>query len=174
MSYAGKIYLKESDAARLANRRIRIVKDDGAREPCENEDLVFAKADCLEDVPNDALKAWQFAPLNVWFYTTAERCKKMVAEDSSYWTPEKLDKFAEQEKKLYEDWFNGNVYGIIVEMWNARMRRFACVESVWGIYGEEELRATIPNYDKPGTIICIDSEEMKYDFDNVEMRVNEF
>ena len=39
-----KIYLKDSDKARLADYRARIVRETSPLEPCDNEDLVFEKA----------------------------------------------------------------------------------------------------------------------------------
>ena len=62
-----RIYLKDSDKVRLADYRARIVRETNPREPCDNEDLVFEKAKSIEDVPNDALKAWQFNPTGEWF-----------------------------------------------------------------------------------------------------------
>ena len=171
-----KIYLKDSDKVRLANKRIRIVRDTSPREPCYNEDLVFQKANIVTDIPKNALLTWYFAPRAVWFFTTAERCKKMVAEDPSYWTYDKLSKFAEAEKQLYKDWYDGNVYGIIIEKWDAENRSWICTNSYYGMYGATSLIDNINDELKrdPNYVVCIDDETMKYDFDDVEMRVNEF
>ena len=171
-----KIYLKDSDKARLANKRIRIVRETSPREPCDNEDLVFEKAKSFNDIPDNKLKTWYFAPLGVWFFTTAERCKRMVAEDPSYWTDDKLSTFVKIEEQLYKDWNNGDVYGIIIEEWDANNRTWKHIRSYYGMYGATSLIDNINDELKrdPNYVVCIDDETMKYDFDDVEMRVNEF
>lgn len=170
-----RIYLKDSDKVRLADYRARIVRETNPREPCDNEDLVFEKAKKLEDVPNDALKAWQFSPTGIWFFTTAERCKEMVSEDPSYWTKEKLEEFARIEGKLYRDWYDGHVYGYIIEKWDEKRREWMTTSSVWGMYGSKDLLENLATEtDGVNIPICIDEEEMKYEFDNTEKKVNEF
>ena len=175
-----KIYLKDSDKVRLADYRARIVRETNPREPCDNEDLVFEKAD--GEVPAEAIYTWYFAPMGVTFYTTPERCKKMVSEDPSYWTQKKLEEFAKIEGSLYRNWYDGHVYGIIIEKWDEKRREWTCIDSIWGIYGAKDVYAILGDeidlhYDEVGGAsipVCVDEEEMKYEFDNVEKKVNEF
>ena len=175
-----RIYLKDSDKVRLASIRARIVRETNPLEPCDNEDLVFEKAD--KEVPSEAIYTWHFAPMNVLFFTTAERCKKLVSEDPSYWTQEKLKEFAEIERQLYMDWYDGHVYGIIVEKWDDTQRKWTTIDSRYGLYGKKEVMYALTEendllYDEINgcTIpICIDEEDMKYEFDNTEKNVNEF
>ena len=174
-----KIYLKDSDKARLANKRVRIVRESDPREPCDNEDLVFEKAEDESLIPANALMKWKFDCNNehepIWFFTTAERCKKMVSEDPSYWTKKKLEKFARIEKKLYQNWWDGNVYGYIIESWDEKCREWKNESSLWGMYGSEELIYNLSAMSDLDDIpVCIDEEKMKYDFDNTEKKVNEF
>ena len=181
-----RIYLKDSDKARLADCRARIVRMTNPLEPCDNEDLVFEKTEDKSLIPENALYTWKFDCNNehepIWFFTTAERCKKMVCEDPSYWTLPKLKEFAEIEHRLYVDWYAGHVYGVIVEKWDEKQREWKTVNSYWGMYGEKELYDNLGNeidlhYDEAGEAnipVCVDEEEMKYEFDNVEMRVNAF
>ena len=124
-----KIYLKDSDKVRLADYRARIVRETNPREPCDNEDLVFEKVENKEDIPKDALYSWYFAPMNVWFFTTADRCKQMVSEDPSYWTKEKLEEFARIEGQLYRNWWNGEVYGYWdIEMIDKHTNKYVVTE----------------------------------------------
>lgn len=175
-----KIYLKDSDKARLANVRARIVRESNPCEPCDNEDLVFEKAN--GEVPAEAIYTWYFAPMGVMFYTTPERCKNMVSEDPSYWTQEKLEEFARIERRLYQDWWDGYVYGYIIEKWDEKRREWMQISSRWGMYGKKDVYDNLGNtidllYDEVGRVnitICIDEEEMKYEFDNVEKNINEF
>ena len=168
-----RIYLKDSDKVRLADYRARIVRESNPREPCDNEDLVFEKAD--GKVPHDAIYSWYFAPMDVVFYTTAKRCKKMVSEDPSYWTLPKLSEFAKIEERLYRDWLNGHVYGYIVEKWDAKRREWITTSSSWGMYGSKDLLENLAaETDGVNIPVCVDEEDMKYEFDNVEKKVNEF
>jgi hypothetical protein len=170
-----RIYLKDSDRARLADYRARIVKEIDPREPCDNEDLVFKKITYKSLIPNNAIFTWYFAPLNVWFYTTAERCKEMVSEDTSYWTEEKLKEFAKIEGKLYREWWDGHVYGYIIEKWDEKRREWITTSSLWGMYGAEELFENLASEtDGVNIPICINEEDMKYEFDNCEKTINEF
>ncbi len=168
-----KIYLKESDKVRLADWRARIVRESNPREPCDNEDLVFEKAD--GKVPPKAIYVWYFAPMGVTFYTTPERCKEMVSEDPSYWTEKKLKEFAKIEGRLYRDWWNNHVYGYIIEKWDAKRRAWMTMSSLWGMYGSKDLLDNLATEtDGVNIPVCVDEEEMKYEFDNVEMSKNQF
>ena len=181
-----KIYLKDSDKVRLANVRARIVKETNPREPCDNEDLVFEKAEDETLIPSNALHRWKFECNHehepIWFFTTAERCKKMVSKDPSDWTKEKLIEFEKIERKLYQDWWDGYVYGIVVEKWDEKQRKWMQMYSIWGMYGEKDVYDNLANeidllYDEVGEDsipVCIDAEEMKYEFDNTEKQPNEF
>lgn len=168
-----RIYLKESDKVRLADYRARIVKESNPLEPCNNEFLVFEKAD--GKVPSNAIYTWYFAPMGVTFYTTTERCKAAVSEDPSYWTKEKLKEFATIEGKLYRNWWDGYVYGYIIEKWDEKRREWMQTSSSWGMYGSEELLENLASEtDGVNIPICIDNEDMKYEFDNCEKTINEF
>ena len=168
-----KIYLKDSDKARLADVRVRIVQDTDPREPCDNEDLVFEKAD--GKVPAEAIHTWYFAPMGITFYTTAKRCREMVSKDPSDWTKHKLEELAKIEGRLYRDWYDGHVYGYIIEKWDEKRREWMTTSSLYGMYGAKDLFENLATEtDGVNIPICIDKEEMKYEFDNVEKRVNEF
>ena len=174
--FNSKIYLKDSDKARLADKRVRIVQETDAREPCDNEDLVFEKAEDESLIPADALFKWSIDVSDgdsVWFFTTAERCKKMVSPDPSYWTFEKLQEFARIEKKLYENWRDGYVYGYIVEHWNDAKRKWETDKSLWEMYGAKDVIDNIADeLNGDDILVCIDEEWMKYEF-NTERKVNE-
>lgn len=175
--FNSKIYLKDSDKARLANKRVRIVQEMDTREPCDNEDLVFEKAEDESLIPANALFKWSIEMTDgpQWFFTTAERCKKMVSPDPSYWTFEKLQEFARIEKKLYENWRDGHVYGYIVEHWNDAKRKWETDKSLWGMYGAQDVIDNIADeLDGYDILVCVDEKWMKFEFDNVEHKPNEF
>ena len=174
-----RIYLKESDRVRLADCRIRIVKESDPLEPCRNEDLVFEKVEDEHLIPTNALMKWKFdcnyerEPM--WFYTTAERCKQMVSNNPDDWTMEKLQFFAGVEKRLYQNWWDGEVYGYIIEKWDEKQRKWVTTFSVWGMYGAKDLLDNLATKTNRVNIpVCLDEEEMKYEFDNTEKCINEF
>ena len=172
-----KIYLKDSDKARLADYRARIVRETSPLEPCDNEDLVFEKAEDESLIPANALFKWniEMADGPQWFFTTTERCKRMVSDDPSYWTFEKLREFARIEKKLYEDWRDGHVYGYIIEKWDEKRHEWMHTSSLYGMYGAKDLFDNLATETDGVSIpVCIDNEDMKYDFKNVEMKPNQF
>ena len=174
-----RIYLKESDKVRLADYRARIVRESDPCEPCDHEDLVFEKAEDESLIPANALLKWKFDCNHehepIWFFTTAERCKRMVSENPSYWTKKKLEEFARIERRLYQDWYDGHVYGYIIEKWDAKRREWMTTSSAWGMYGSKDLLENLATEtDGVNIPVCIDSEDMKYDFDNTEKKINEF
>ena len=174
-----RIYLKDSDRVRLADYRARIVRETDPHEPCDNEDLVFRKVEDEHLIPANALYKWKFdcnyEHEPIWFYTTAERCKEMVSEDPSYWTLPKLKEFAEIEHRLYQDWYDGHVYGYIIEKWDEKRREWMTTSSLWGMYGAKELLENLATEtDGVNIPVCIDEEDMKYEFDNTEKKPNEF
>lgn len=174
-----RIYLKDSDRVRLASIRARIVRESNPVEPCDNEDLVFKKTEDESLIPANALMKWKFDCNHehepIWFFTTAERCKQMVSEDPSYWTQAKLEEFARIEKKLYQNWYDGHVYGYIIEKWDEKCREWKQEKSQWRMYGSAELLLNlVEDADGASIPVCIDEEEMKYEFDNTEKKVNGF
>ena len=178
-----RIYLKESDVPHLAKKRIRIIREVNPHEPCDNEDLVFKKASDESLIPANALFKWSIEMPNGtwWFFTTAERCNKMVSPDPACWTFEKLQEFARIEKRIYESWRDGHVYAFICEKWVNKRRRWEAIDHIHGgMYGAEDLMNNLKDFlefnesDDGSLPVCIDSEEMKYEFDNCEKSVNEF
>jgi hypothetical protein len=106
----------------------------------------------------------------------------MVSDDPSYWTKEKLEHFADIEKKLWRHYLANEVYGYIIEKWDEKQREWIAISSTWGMYGAKDVYDNLGNdidlfYDEVGGAsipICIDEEAMKYEFDNCEKVINEF
>lgn len=177
-----RIYLKDSDKVRLANYRARIVRDTCPRRPDEYEDLVFVSDKKEKFIPEKVLMSWGLVPTQETFFTTAERCKQMISPDPSYWTQEKLEFFKNAEMQIWRDWLASRVYGIIIEKWDEKRREWTCIDSTWGIYGKKDVYDNLGDeidlhYDEVGGAsipVCVDEEDMKYEFDNVEKKVNEF
>lgn len=172
-----KIYLKDSDKARLADQRVRIVRESNPRSPEDNEDLVFVKVNNESDIPKNALHSWKLENNGdtAFFWTDEDRCKRMVSGNPANYTEEKLKYFEEVERRLWTDWLHGNVYGYIVEKWDAAQRKWMQTSSLWGMYGAKDLFDNLATEtDDINIPVCIDNEDLKYDFKNVEMKPNQF
>lgn len=144
-----------SKAARLADIRVRIIRDEAASDPCGMIGTVFEKAG-NGAVPENAL--YSFRCLGTEFFTDEARCRKVISDDPADWTAEKLEKIASVEKKLYEDWAEGRVYGWVLESWNAEERMWAHEDSCWGYYGIGEILEAAGNARPPGEIpVCADA-----------------
>lgn len=67
------------------------------------------------------------------------------------------------------------MYGYIVEKWDNKRREWMQTSSCWGMYGAEELMLNLAEETDGVSIpICLDTEDMKYEFENTEKKVNEF
>ena len=84
MSLRKLTWLWDCILSTICHTRARIVKETYPNEPCVNEDLVFEKGEDEFLIPANALHKWKFVCNNehepIWFFTTAERCKKMVSD----------------------------------------------------------------------------------------------
>jgi hypothetical protein len=168
-----EIIQTNSDKARLADVRIRIVRDDDPEEPCECMDLVFEKTKDESLIPSDAIHSWKFDCNHehepIWFFTTKDRCEKMICSDPNYWTKEKLIGFEKDEKNLYQQWDDGNVFGYIIESWNAEQREWNHKDSCFGYYGLSELLSAIKDYlderkiSENDIVICSDESDICMD-----------
>ena len=73
-------------------------------------------------------------------------------------------------------------YGLGVEKWDEKQRKWTCIDSTYGLYGTKDVYDNLGNeidllHDEVGgasILVCVDEEEMKYEFDNVEKKANEF
>lgn len=180
-----RIYLKDSDKVRLADCRARIIRESNPRRPDEHEDLVFVSDKKETFVPENVLMSYGVMfpdGTHETFFTTPKRCREMVSDDPSYWTKEKLEHFADIEKKLWKHYLANEVYGYIIEKWNEKQREWIAISSTWGMYGAKDVYDNLGNdidlfYDEVGGVsipVCIDEEDMKYEFDNCEKTINEF
>lgn len=132
-----------SAAARLADRRVRIVREEQPDDPAEQFDLVFEKAEDKASIPKNAIYRWKFdrnfEHEPIWLFTTKERCRRMVSSNPDDWTKEKLVEFEKDERKLWQSWWDGDVFGWIQERWDPKNREFAHESSCYGYYGMGEI-----------------------------------
>jgi hypothetical protein len=74
-----------------------------------------------------------------YIYITKESYKKMMGEDQSKNTPEKLLKIAESEVKIFDEYLRGNVFGYIIEK-EVVLGIWVYEASCWGFYGEDNAK----------------------------------
>lgn len=161
-----------SEAARMADRRVRIVREDMPARPSAAMDLVFQEAESESSVPGDALYRWKLdgGPRGkpVWFFTTEDRCRRFGATPSGGWDQAALSDMAESEKKVWADWLDGNVFGWVAEAWDPARREFVAEDSCWGYYGLDEIYQVVeeeivdfepePEPGEKDLVVCADDE----------------
>ena len=68
-------------------------------------------------------------------------------EDKEKW----LKNIKDSEEKMWQSYYDGEVYGILIQEWNNEERQFKTVHSLYGLYGFDDLKANIMdvvgNYD---------------------------
>lgn len=166
-----KIHLSCQRKARLADWRLRIVRDDSPEKPSEHFSSVFA--------PVGELKDWiggqypSFIADGECFGTSDSRLREQYSKDPKDWTKERLGLVAEREKTIWKAWEDGDCFGVVLERWNEREREWTRYDSLWGAYGAGEVQSLVDQVasgsDYPGDescVLCCD-EDCKYCFDVV-------
>lgn len=156
-----KFVPKSSREARLANVRLVLVKDvsGGCRAPDENMDLIFHRGHG---------EVWGFKLRETYGYETevftADR-KKVEEESKACGHKTEAEKRAwlagikDAEKKLWQAWMDGDVYGIVIERYNESERRFFCVNCQYEIYGWENVVACLKDMDLSEVeVFCVDPD----------------
>ena len=179
-----EVYLVSQKKARLANVRVRIVRDSSAQAPWTNQDLVFnprpgdvgEKPIYFPNFPVDGPAIKRELNHNGYhytFYTTVKRIKELCGDDPKFQTPEGIENLCwAPEKDEIQKYLRNECYGFIKEKWNDAERTWECVDkqSLWGMIGADELLDNVL-YDPTGLggkddgsiVVCCDNE-LKYEF----------
>jgi len=133
--------------ARLADRRIRIARDETCPEPSDIMDLAFERAETPDSVPENAIRSWEteLGGERAVFFTTAERCRKTVSGKETDWSGGGLDSLESDEKEIWRNWKDGHVYGWILEEWDPDERLWTEKDSCWGYFGADGIIEAIKN-----------------------------
>ena len=131
------IYLSNSRTGRLADKRIRIFREENPRRLSDAMDLVFTN----EKIENPNAITFTVHGYNdsYKFKTNDERLSEYFDRDRSHWTKEAIETIAAEEKELWEAYMCGDVFGIACERWNAAEREWTAVENtLYGVYGAKD------------------------------------
>ena len=131
------IYLSNSRTGKLADKRIRIFREDNPRCLSDAMDLVFTN----EKIKNPNAITFTVHGYNdsYKFKTNDERLDEYFDHDRSHWTKEAIEKIAADEKELWEAYIHGDVFGIACERWNAAEREWIAVENtLYEVYGAKD------------------------------------
>ena len=154
-----KFVSENSREARLANKRLLIVKDCVCRAPDVSMDLIFHRGHG---------EVWGFKLRESYGYEsevfTADRAK--VEEESKACGHKNkdemykwLDGIKEAEKKLWQAWMDGDMYGIVVQEWNDSERNWKVVDSVFEIFGWNDVVECLKDIKLDDIeVFCIDEE----------------
>lgn len=137
--------INETDkAARLANVRLRIVRDMSAYRPDEYEDLIFkyGHGEIFGFEVRDSYSKCES------FVCCANRKHLMKELDAmNFTTDEQKDKWLkeirEAEKFEYQCWMDGEIYGVIVEKWNEAERNWQYEDVINQIYSWNNVKKQI-------------------------------
>ena len=130
-----KFVSENSREARLANKRLLIVKDGLCRAPDVSMDLIFHRGHG---------EVWGFKLRESYGYETevftADRAKveeeskacghKTEAEKHAW-----LEGIKEAEKKVWQAWMDGDMYGVVIQEWDGSERKWKVVDSAFELFG---------------------------------------
>ncbi len=154
-----KLVSEYSREARLANKRLLIVKDSVCRAPDVSMDLIFHRGHG---------EVWGFKLKETYGYEsevfTADRAKveeeskacghKTEAEKRAW-----LEGIKEAEKKLWQAWMDGDMYGIVIQEWNADERNWNVVDSIFEIFGWNDVVECLKDMKLDDIdVFCIDKD----------------
>lgn len=160
------IYLTTSKTGKLADKRIRIFREENPRPLDDAMDLVFTREEI--DNPKDTTFTIYGYNESVTFKTNDERLGDYFNSDPASWTEEAIEKIASEEKVLWEAYFKGEVFGIAVERWNVAEREWTPIDiTLYGCYSTEDAIANAKDFlhqHASESIVVTCEEDCKDDF----------
>lgn len=154
-----KFISEHNRAAQLANVRLVLVKDPSGRAPDESADLIFHRGHG---------EVWGFKVRETYGYESEvfTATKEKVEEESKACGHKNkdemhkwLDGIKEAEKKLWQSWIDGEVYGIVIQKWDAAERRFYCIECLYELYGWDDVIEALKDMDLSNVeVFCVDED----------------
>lgn len=154
-----KFVSEKSREARLADKRLLIMKDGVCRAPDVSMDLIFHRGHG---------EVWGFKLRETYGYEsevfTADRAKvekesKACGHKNKDEMYKWLDGIKEAEKKLWQAWMDGDMYGIVVQEWNAAERNWKVIDSIFEIFGWSDVVECLKDMKLDGIdVFCIDED----------------
>ena len=164
--------------ARLADVRLVVVRDPSPFRPDQHEDLIFrfGKGDIFGFKVRESYGGESFICCADRDYLM-EELKAM-----NFTTDEQKDKWLKEirdaEKEEYQCWADGEIYGVVVEQWDAADRRWKTLECTYQLYGWKDVKSMIKELSDRNDFnidaYCVDREagdcdDMREDCVNVEI-----
>ena len=154
-----KLISENDREARLANKRVLIVKDGVCRAPDVSMDLIFHRGHG---------EVWGFKLRETYGYEeevfTADRKKvdeesKACGHKTEVEKHEWLDGIKKAEAKMWQAWMDGEMYGVITQVWNAAERRWDCTDATYELFGWDDVVETLKDMDKTDVeVFCVDED----------------
>jgi hypothetical protein len=169
-----KFISKNSNEARLANRRALLIPDVSGRAPDEFMDMIYhpghGEIFGFQVVSFDRQYSEVFTCDKAALQKEIDAMHFKSEEDKEKW----LKNIKDYEAKIWQAYYDGEVYGILIQEWSDEAREFKTVDSFWVLYGFDDVKATIKdivgNYD----IDCFAVENELGDPENWREEYREF
>ena len=169
-----KFISEKTKEARLANRRVLLIRDVSCQAPDEFMDTIFhpghGEVFGFKVVSFDRHFSEVFTCDRSALQKEIDAMNFKSEEDKEKW----LKDIKESEMKMWQAYYDGEVYGILIQEWNDEERQFKIVESLWGMYGFDAMKANfmdiVGNYD----IDCFVVENDLGDPENWKKEFREF
>lgn len=153
-----KLISENTREAHLADKRLLITKDCG-RAPDIYADLIFHRGHG---------EVWGFKLRETYGYETevftADRDKveaesKACGHKTEAEKREWLDGIKKAEARLWQAWMDGDMYGVIIQEWDAAERKWKCIDCRYDLYGWEDVLEALKDMDLTGVeAFCVDED----------------
>jgi len=181
-----KLLNANDTAARLADVRLIVVRDPSPRRPDEDQDLVFDQVDFDGTGPRGEISGFTVKDYDGDGSVTLTARKEKVDEEvaackksiENFNEKQWLKKISAAEKKVWQCWMNGDMYGVVVQCWSPAERQWKCLECCYQLYGWDDVKNMAKEYSDYHAFkieaYCVDSalghvEDMKEDCTNFEV-----
>lgn len=163
--------IKTSDrAARLADKRIRIVRDNWQREPHASSQMLFGVLSDAYSVKNDDLNVELYNRPRVFerevggfkVWTTSDRIDQLCGKDAKYHSDEWLESQVQGELDEVKEFLEGHCYDIVVESWVPEEREWDTESVMCGYTGVKCVLDEVEGMLAPegAGVVCSDCAEL--------------
>lgn len=146
-----KFISEKTKKARLAHRRVLLILDASCQAPDKFMDTIYHPG-------HGEIFGFQVVSFDHQFseiFTCNKAALQKEIDAMNFKSEEDKDKWLkdikEAEAKMWQSYYDEEVYGILIQEWNNEERQFKIVDSLWGMYGFDDVKANIidvvGNYD---------------------------
>jgi hypothetical protein len=146
-----KFVSEKTKKARLANLRALLIRDVSCQAPDEFMDMIYhpghGEIFGFKVVSFDRQFSEVFTCDKAALQKEIDAMKFKSEADKNKW----LKDIKDSEAKIWQAYYDGEVYGILIQEWSDEAREFKTVDSLYGLYGFDDVKANIMdivgNYD---------------------------